>query len=474
MKRAAAKGSMRLVTEQVFLTGSGYLGSILLAWGLGPERFGVYGVILSVLVWAEQTAKFGIPQAATRIIAEGKQQDRCVEQTALVVGLLMFFGFSVIFWLGAPALARVFRVPEEAFLFRLAAIDIPLFGIYFVYRGVGLGRREFGLILGAGVSCGAVKLVAILSLVLLGFSISGAILAYIAGSIAGLVFLASRIPIKLASPDSSMAAKIFRLSIPLALSGVGMSILHNLDLWSLRALTAGAERDIGIYVAAGLVAKAPELAILPIGLVLFPLISRALASNEFSQARSYVQGAVRFLWVGLLPITVLIAMEARHIMMVLFSPDYAGGGIILSIRIFGYGFLAFIVIFLAVLKARGDFYLTVWVGFGLVALMLLLNFLFIPTYGPIGAAWCLTATTGAGAALTGVLVYWRFGALLALPPFIKALVATALMVWVGAQGPTTGFLLVPKWAGLVAFYAVVLWLLGELKRQDLEPLLFWR
>ena len=47
--------------EGAFLAASGYPGMLILAWTLGPEDFGLYGVIISLLAWLERTTMLGIP-----------------------------------------------------------------------------------------------------------------------------------------------------------------------------------------------------------------------------------------------------------------------------------------------------------------------------------------------------------------------------------------------------------------------------
>jgi O-antigen/teichoic acid export membrane protein len=326
--------------EQVCLMLCGYFATMLLAREMGPEKFGLYGILISVLVWMERTGRFGVPNAVARLISEGREQVQRVEQTAFMVSLIVYFAIFLIFWITAPTLARLFHIPAGTTLFRLAALDIPFYGMYFLYRGVGMGRRAFGTLSAAGVLYALTKLAGIISLVWLGLSISGALIVNIIGSFVGLLVLILRIPIKPMSLDSALVGTILRLALPLALSASSLEILHYLDLWSLKVLMPDGAASVGIYVAAGHLAKAPELVLVAVPSVLFPSISRALADNDLPLAQRYVQGAVRFLWVGLLPIAVLVAIEAEHIMTFLFSTRYTGGGPILTLLIFAYSCLA--------------------------------------------------------------------------------------------------------------------------------------
>ena len=80
------------------------------------------------------------------------------------------------------------------------------------------------------------------------------------------------------------------------------------------------DREVGVYAATRVLARTPELVLLPIGSVLFPLASRSLAQNDLRQVRHYIKGAMRVLWLVLLPTVVLVAIDAGPILR-LFFPE---------------------------------------------------------------------------------------------------------------------------------------------------------
>jgi O-antigen/teichoic acid export membrane protein len=250
---------------------------------------------------------------------------------------------------------------------------------------------------------------------------------------------------------------------------LGVSLLHHLDLWLLKALAGAAtDREIGVYAAVRLLAVAPEPALVPLAAVLFPVISEALARDDRAQAQAYIQGAARVLWIALLPVTVLIAIEAEPTTGLLLPDQYAGGGAYLRIQVVGYGFMAALIVFLVVLKARGDFYTVVAIGIGLVLLMSLISPFLISTSGAIGAASALVATTVTGTLISGVLVGRRFGPFLPRSVLVNGFVATGSTAAAAALIPSDGLFLVLEYAVLVALGCALLWALGELRREDLR------
>jgi len=110
------------------LTGSGYAIAVILARGLGPAQYGAYGVIYSLLVAAELAVQFGIPVAVSRLIAEQPSRDRELSHVGLALVLAAYSLAFAITWVSAPQLATLFKIPDGAPLFRIAAIDLPFYG----------------------------------------------------------------------------------------------------------------------------------------------------------------------------------------------------------------------------------------------------------------------------------------------------------------------------------------------------------
>jgi O-antigen/teichoic acid export membrane protein len=193
LKHVAAQASLQLGVEGAFLAASGYVGMLILAWTLGPAEFGLYGVIISLLAWFERTTMLGIPSAVTKLIAEGEET---VAPTSILLSLALVAVAVSALWVLAPALARLLQAPGQEALFRLATLDLPFYGMYLLYRGVAMGERKFTVVFWSGLIFGSGKLIALGWIVVAGYAISGALVAYVIGSAVAFVFLAISLPIK--------------------------------------------------------------------------------------------------------------------------------------------------------------------------------------------------------------------------------------------------------------------------------------
>ena len=161
-------------------------------------------------------------------------------------------------------------------------------------------------------------------------------------------------------------------------------------------------------------------------------------------------------------------------MVFVFSEDYAGGGPLLALLLIAFGLFSVLDTLLHAMIADGR-HLHVMAGLlALVPVELGLNALMIPTYGAIGAAAAFTIALGVG---TLVAVLWskmRFGGMVALLTLVRVVVATGVVALVSTRFPLPGFWLLPKLAGLLLLYGLLLAALRELGPRDFEALVVWK
>jgi O-antigen/teichoic acid export membrane protein len=474
--RRAARGTLQLMAAEGCAMACGYLIVILLARGLGPHIYGIYGIIMSVLLGVELIGRLGIPQALSKLIPENDAQASQLEQTGLALSLGVSAVIFGALWLSAPAIADILQIPEGAMLLRLAAIDIPFYGMYFVYDEILGGRRQFGAAaLGSLIYAGG-KAIGIGLLYWWELSLSGALIVNILASIAALLSIAGYISWRPIFPVRPCVAMILRLALPMALFSLGMQVLLSLDLWALRILGHGlAGETTGWYIAAANVGRLPTVASFVMMGVLIPVMSRAFSQGDMALARRYVQGAVRFLCVVLFPICVLCVLDAEGLMVLLYSSHYVEGASFLRVLVCGFGLsYTFLITFCAMLIARGLSLLAAGITLTLIPLEVLFQVLAIPSYGGIGAAAAATLALTLGAVGAGIFVYRKMGALMVPAVLPKVVLATACIAGVWTLLESTGPMLILGHIGLLGLYALILALLRELTWEDLQPLMFWR
>jgi O-antigen/teichoic acid export membrane protein len=472
----AARGVLQGVVGRALSFVFAYVTTIILARRLGPAAYGTYGVVISVLLWIEQTARFTIPAAAAKLIAEDEDRSASVQGAALVLGVVLFALLSVLLWVAAAQLANLFGLDDGgARLIRIAALDLPFFGLYVTYRGVVQGHRDFLSLSIADVLYAGGKLIGVVCLVAVLLSLPGVMLVQAAASVGAWLFLASRISIRIRWPSSPLARTLIHLGLPLGLYMLSLQTITNLDLWSLKAFDPGAAPGtIGVYVAARNLAVVPGVVLMVVSDILLPSLSRAVASKDAELSRQYIQGAVRFVCIVIAPVAFLLMFAAEGMMALLYSEGFRSGGAYVRVLVLYAVSLPFMDLFTSALSARGEPYRGAVTLILVIPLVTALNVVLVESHGALGAAYGSALAGLLSTMVLGAMVARRFGSLLRFRTFANLAVATLLM-WVAAsQFAKADGLSAVAYAGCLAVYGLTLVILREVRRKDFELLAFWR
>jgi O-antigen/teichoic acid export membrane protein len=468
-----ARGTIQLLLARGFFLASGYIIAVILARGLGPTEYGVYGVIMSVLVWIEVTARAGIPSAATKLIPQHQDKALAVEQSAQISLVLLSIALFVLCWILAPTLARLFKLPYAVTLFRLAILDLPVSGMYFAYEGILGGYRRFGQLSASMIAYSMTKVVGILGLYLLGLSVAGALIVNVLATVGALVYLVAKAPPQIAWPTWPLMREMLWIALPIALYLITSQVILNFDLWSLQVLGANSQGAVGIYVAALNLARV--LVVVPAVLsgVVFSSLSWALANKNEALAQRYIQSASRFACTVIFPVCVLLAVHAKPIMELLYGGSYTAGGVFLVLQLVGVSCRTILDLCLVSLMAAGKYYLCLGLTLALLPIAFMSNLELIPQYGALGAAMALVIVLFLGATIAVVAASLRFGALIKATSLIRIAAAAAFIGFLGNQISFDGLALLFKLAGLMAVYVLLLSIFRELRWGDLKAFALW-
>ena len=463
-----------LLVAQLWLTLCGYAMAILLARGLAPARYGIYGVVYSVLLSVELIGRLGLPQAITKLAAEASDRDRRVETTAVTIAGVASLVLFVAFWAVAPWLASLLRIEDGARLFRIAALDIPFYGLFFIAIALLNGRQQH---LAAGVATGCyatVKLAGIAVLAALGATtVEGALVANVVGSAAGLAAATVAIGGRAFVPSLADWRVVLQLALPVSLRGAGVQLLANVGLWVLSALGSAADQAAkGLYVAALSIARIPTLTVYGTTGVLIASVSSALAAGDRATVSQLLQGSSRFLLIVLAPACALLCVNAREVMTLLFSAEYAGGAGVRVVLVVAQGFFFSIFMGLTgVLIAASKAGHAARVSLGATAAATLLCLVLVPDFGALGAALATLIATAGAAVAAGVQVWRATGPWLDVPVCARVLLATALVAVPSWLIQSEGVWLLSELVAAGLIYVLLLPVLRLVRPADFVPLL---
>jgi O-antigen/teichoic acid export membrane protein len=472
---AAARGTIALVLSQGIYFVLGYLAVVLLARELGPSSYGVYGIIMSVLVWLEQSGRSAIPSAATKLLADTPHGREALAKTALALNFGLHLVLFVLLWVTAPWLASWLGIANGTFLFRLAAVDLPLFGVYTALQGVHQGYRRFVRLGLSQVMYALTKLVGVLLIIGLGVSLHKALLVNISASLAGVVFLLSGINVRSAGWWFVGVSPIVAIAAPMGLYSISLLLISSLDLWTLQTMSAASEAAItGIFVAALNIARVPGFALSAVSAVLLPSVSKAVVLGDVPLVKRYINQALRFFCILYLPICLVLMAQPEALMQWVYSNTFTGGGIFLSILLVSQGLWAVHAVLGSVLIAA-DQARKIAAVMGLSTLPALPIFIiFVFLWGGVGAAVASAVIPFFGVLIFATLLKRQFGTFLDRRSMSNIGLAGALMFLVyGLLPHSEGMLILSPLISLV-LYIVTLILSDEITPQDFAVFLSWQ
>jgi O-antigen/teichoic acid export membrane protein len=471
--RSSAQAAALQTGSQLLVAFTGYVTAVVVARQLGPGSYGAYSMVYSVLLAFEIIGRLGLPQALTKLVAERVEGRLGVERTGLALGAALYLTLFALFWLAAPYLAEVLEVEGGSALFRIAALDIPFYGILFMALGVLNGRGRFAAAALATAVYALAKLVGILLLAWPGVTIEGALLVNAAGSAVGLGTAVLLTGAAAWRPAFAETRRLVAFAVPVSMRGVALTLLSGIGLWSLGVAGAAVPDEArGLYAAAASVARLPTVLAVGVTGVLVGGMAAALGRDDRAAALELLSGTMRALLVLLVPAAVIVVIEAEGLMRLVFAERYAAGGRLLAILVVGQGLLGTLLIVLtsALVAASRAGLAAAAAGAGLL-LAALAAAILVPPLGAMGAAiattlGCALATAGAGMAAIRRIGRWLEPALL-----LRLVAATAPVAALATALTAPGGWLLLELTGLSLLQLALLLAAGAVRGADLRRLL---
>jgi O-antigen/teichoic acid export membrane protein len=471
---APGRGTVQILISRMFLLVSGFGVSIILARGLGPVDFGIYGVVMSVLVWFERVISAGIPGATATLLLRGDEPRAVVQRSARLLLTFVALPLFVAVWLLAPALSAYLGIPSGTTLIRIAAFNLPAMAAYFAYDGIFNGQRMFAAQSLLQIAQSAAKLAGIALLVLVGLSVTGAFVAHVAATLIAVLMVPMRFRLDHGRASGAVMRRMVRIAVPMGAYLVALSVLMNLSLWQLQAAPNQSATDVGFYVAGLNLTRIMMMVPSTVSGVLFASLAWAISSSRPELARKYFQEAVRFALIVTAPACVVLTMDASAVLELLYGEDYVAGGPILAALCVAFALVALLDVLFHGLMAHGRFALSAAILIALVPVLFALNSVLIPWAGAVGAAVASMIAMSLGAAAGGALAWRNLTAPLSLRTFARIGFACVVVGFACAQVSVGGGWLVAKMSGLAVFYLAILWVTGEISTKDLRPFAVWK
>ncbi len=359
--------------------------SILLARYLGQEKLGEYGAIYAYLSLYGFFATFCLEQILAREISVRREQAAEIFHT----GTLTALGFSVVGMVAALVAAPLFGYTGQVkWLILLASLDVLILpplrfqGIIFqvemrLWYNVAIGLLRQALWLAAVVLL-ATKNAAFYNVIVARTGI---------GVLEALLVIWTVRRMKLVEGTrqfiASEAKMMLRAGFPLVLTMLAVGIYHRIDQVMLHKMSG--DRVLGPYVIA--VQLTELFSTLPIALMtsLFPAMAQSAQDEE--KFKRYLGETYRFLLVVVFAACALVTPVAAPVIEMFYGKQYLATAGLMVVLIWSEVPIFFSAALGSALVAKGlQRYMPIGALVG-AAMNILLNLVWIPKYGAMGASW---------------------------------------------------------------------------------------
>lgn len=472
-----ASGTVIVLIGQGIFVLCGYFLHFYLSRAIDPTSYGIYAMMMNVLVWTESALSNGVPWAVRKYLPE----DPAAAPIILRAGWIWQMLLGSVIYVGAMLLTPWFtdtlRDASLTFYVRLALSDIVWMALYTYYRGVLNGYRMFvaqGIVM-AAYALG--KLGFSILLVAISHTLNGALVGNVLGSIIGWLvgwYLFHRQPRELPVVATTQRSArqyngrtILGFALPTMLFTLAGTFLTTVGLLGVKRLVVDGEQ-VAFYAAANYLANAPTLLLTAFSWTLFPHLAASIASHNHALTRTYIRAAVRYLALVLVPGIALVLGTAPHLMTIIYPPRYAAAAPLLVLLISSTGLYALFMIFANAILAEGRVYLALSIPCALVPVNLLTTGLLTARLGTFGAALAALLSTGLAALVSAVYVLRRFGVRLDGLSLLRIGLASSIVyAATHLYLPRTAWLL-PYLGLLGMLYGVLLIALHELDAHELQ------
>lgn len=369
----------------------GFLATIYFARVLGAEVLGYYFLVVAIVSWLKLGGELGISRAVTKRISEGTDRSAFFTAGAMTIGAMgVLLSLGVV--LARGPLERYVGAPVAGYLVAMLLTVLFMAHVRSGLQGEHLVHIS-GLLSPIRIT---VRSVIQLGLIFAGWGLSGMLLGWITGTVLvgliGLLFLS----VDLARPERRHFESILAFAKFSWLGNLRGRAYNDADLIVLGALVPASL--VGVYAVAWSIASFLILFGSAVSSTLFPEISRADAEGSDETVARYVNDALAFAGLIIVPGLVGGAILAERILRI-YGPEFTRGTAVFALLVLAVLFYTYQNQLLNALNAidRPDVAFRINAAF--IAVNVVLNVGLVLLIGFVGAAIATAVSTGLGLAL---------------------------------------------------------------------------
>lgn len=350
--RAARRGAVFIPLAKLWFLVSGLLLQLLLPRALGSAAlFGVWTLVLGWLSTVNNVINTATIQAVAHFAAAGGDAVERAKRAALKMNALIGGGTAVLFFLGAPLIARFEHDGELTNHLRVGAGLILAYSFYAVFVGAANGARQFHKQAALDMAFSATRVALVVGLAAVTHATLPAVAGWVLTAVLLLVVAAMVVGLPKPAPGPELPVSTMRRYIVWLVIYLGaINILMFIDGWWLKRLcteAAGTQLSpaevkrsvdalVGVYGAAQTAARLPYQLILAVAFIVFPLLSAPALQADRARTRQYITATLRYSLVASLAMVVALAVRPHATLRLLYPAEYVTGAPALAVLLAAY------------------------------------------------------------------------------------------------------------------------------------------
>lgn len=470
-----------LTFSEIIFNIAGYVIQSAVGRILGPADYGRYSLIVTLTTMIIILIGNGIPTAMSKYLAEvfesAPEKILGIKYTALRLQSILMLGVTALFFFAAPLLAWALHDPSLIPLFQLSSLIIPAFAAasFYFYYYTGLHFFRLQAIL---------KTVRALARVLfiVGFAyffgVKGAVSGYIAaplfvfviGLLADIYITHRYFPhVKQSKAErvDFSGKTILAYAGPLTLFLLFYEFILTLDLYFVKSLL-GSDYQTGIYNAAITAGRIPYYLFYALTIILLPAISKTTAEKNTEGTYSLIDKSLRLMNLLLFPMVTLMIVYAPQILHIFYGNKYATAEQPMKIYALGVGFLTVFYVLSFALNGAGLVRIPMKLTFFGFLGVIILNFLLIPKFQLIGAAFATTIISFVLMIAILSSVKKHFQVRIPIRTLLASIGSAIGIILLSNMFLDGAYTFIISGIALFAFYFLFLYLLGGLNKDDID------
>ncbi|MGB3975080.1 MAG: oligosaccharide flippase family protein [bacterium] len=427
---------------------------------LSPADFGNYGVTIGFLSIFNMMLVIGAIQTVSKFVSEQPEQKRPIMATAFRSQALLGGGISLLLLLSAPYLAKIFKDPSLTSPFRIGA-GIPFFyAFYATVIGLLNGQKRYQAQAMMDMATAVIKTVCIISLAYVTRRVEGAVAAFFLTSILiasmALVLYRNRHPNHPSEAPKFPLKTLLNFQFSIMLLTLMGHVLLTQDLFLIKYYSGRfcTPDSAGFYTSAQTLSRIPQVLVIALNLVMFPVISSSTYRNDGNTSRRAVEAAFRFPLIAIAPLAVFLSAFSTECLALVFPAPYSAAAPALQILAPAVFILALLQLGTTVITGGGRPWLSIRISLVGILFQASACLLLTPAFGLRGAAWGSGIGWAVGLLFCGNIIFHHFKTRGPLLTLLRAVPAGALTWFSTHYLPFSG---IPRLISGLIFTTLVYW-----------------